>query len=203
MPPPAEAQTLLDAHPDWLTELRVLFLNVRAQACMKDGDLDTPTAVLPRALHMAVAAKLHTATRYTAMTLADVLRRTDRCEEALAMLDLGLHAVDAPDDLITLQCHVMQLRVEFPMGRFDEALVEAASTLARCRRFSMPAVYEVLALGLAAFTFNGKKYRADSRPSTPPSKVSHALDVSSTSECSPLAAKVTINVKAKAPHAMS
>ncbi|MET0211216.1 MAG: hypothetical protein ABW220_19395, partial [Burkholderiaceae bacterium] len=145
----AEAQGLIDAHPEWLTELRVLFLNAKARAGINAGDLQTPAGLLAEALELAVAARLHTATRFTAMTLADVLRRTGRGEEGLALIEWGLHVIEAPLGLIAARCQLMRLRIEFELGRFDEARVDAVTALELCRRFALPDVYDVLALGLA------------------------------------------------------
>lgn len=52
-------------------------------------------------------------------------------------------------------------------------------------------------------TRNGKITLDATNPSAPPSSVSHARAVSSSTECTPLAAIVTMSTKANAPHAMS
>ncbi|MDO9352620.1 MAG: hypothetical protein Q7T55_02930, partial [Solirubrobacteraceae bacterium] len=67
----------------------------------------------------------------------------------LALIEWGLHVIEAPQGLIAARCQLMRLRIEFELGRFEEALVDAVVALEICRRFALPDVYDALALGLA------------------------------------------------------
>ena len=141
----AEAEGLLERHPEWPALTRVVFSGSLALEYRRRGEFETALGHQQAEAEQARAAGLLPHARNAESNVAATLIGLGRHEEALARLDAQAAAAGEVEDGVGAHNRVRRLAALMALGRGAEAEAMAPTVLAWCRRFDLLDVEPVLA----------------------------------------------------------
>jgi predicted ATPase/DNA-binding winged helix-turn-helix (wHTH) protein len=142
----AEAQALLDAHPDWPARQRVIFSGSLAMEYRRRGDFEAAWRHQQDEADLAERAGLHQIAANAQSNLTATLVGLGRFEQALERLDALLARQGDAPSAVNAHNRVQRLNALIGLRRFDEAQAHARDALDWCRRYDVLDIFQVVAL---------------------------------------------------------
>lgn len=144
----AQMQALLDQHPGWRAQARVVALGSLAVASELAGDHEAALGHRLAELALVQQAGLVAYLGVAVNNVANALHLLGCDAEAMERLQAYLAHEPQPDGYNAVYARSTALRILFAQGRFEQALAQAPALLAAARRLGLHWIPEVVALGL-------------------------------------------------------
>jgi tetratricopeptide (TPR) repeat protein len=141
-----EMSRVLERHPEWPANARLVAIGTLAHVCFARGDFEGALkhrlAELGHARRAGIANHIGSAEN----NVAHALIQLGRHAEALDRLQAYLQEVGDDTSVNVVYVRALAIRAQLEMGRIEEALADAAMVIPAGRRYGVPEVADLAAL---------------------------------------------------------